>query len=226
MSPSILFVLTSANTTLTGGNTGWYLPEAAHPYYVLAPHASIDFAAPKGPNPPVDQYSVDTFKDDESVKFLQDPIVKDKLANAKVLSEVKASDYDAIFYAGGHGPVIDLAFLPESAKLASEFYQSGKITSGVCHGPAGLVGATDSSGVSIFKGKHFTVFSNAEEEVAQKVKDIPFLPEDKIISLGGIYEKAEDLWLSKVVIDGNLITGQNPASARGVGEAILNALQK
>jgi hypothetical protein len=74
------------------------LPEAAHPYYILAPHASIDFAAPKGPNPPVDQYSVENYKDDESVKFLQDPIVKDKLANAKVLSEVKASDYDAILF--------------------------------------------------------------------------------------------------------------------------------
>ncbi|KAH8834857.1 class I glutamine amidotransferase-like protein [Flagelloscypha sp. PMI_526] len=210
MSPSILFVLTSADTTLTGGNTGWYLPEAAHPYYVLAPHASIDFAAPKGPNPPVDQYSVEATK----------------LANAKVLSEVKASDYDAIFYAGGHGPVIDLAFLPENAKLASEFYQSGKITSAVCHGPAALVGATDSSGDSIFKGKNFTGFSNAEEEAVQKVKDVPFLLEDKIISLGGSYVKAEELWQPKVVVDGILITGQNPASARGVGEAILKALQK
>ncbi|KAH8834791.1 class I glutamine amidotransferase-like protein [Flagelloscypha sp. PMI_526] len=224
MSPSVLFVLTSVDTTLTGGNTGWYLPEAAHPYYILAPHASIDFAAPKGPNPPVDQYSVENYKDDESVKFLQDPIVKDKLANAKVLSEVKASDYDAIFYAGGHGPVIDLASLPENIKLVSEFFQSGKITSAVCHGPAALVGATDSSGASIFKGKTFTGFSNEEEELFQKAKEIPFLLEDKITELGGSFVKAPP-GQAKVVVDGNLITGQNPASASGVGEAILKALK-
>ncbi|KAH8834790.1 class I glutamine amidotransferase-like protein [Flagelloscypha sp. PMI_526] len=225
MSPSVLFVLTSVDTNLMGTNTGWYLPEAAHPYYVLAPHASIDFAAPKGPNPPVDASSVEKFKDDESVKFLQDPIVKEKLANAKVLSEVKASDYNAIFYVGGHGPVIDLASLPENANLASEFFQSGKITSAVCHGPAALVGAIDSSGTSIFKGRNFTGFSNEEEEQVQKVKAIPFLLEDKITALGGSYVKSEP-WQAKVVIDGNLITGQNPASATGIGEAILEALQK
>ncbi|KAH8834787.1 class I glutamine amidotransferase-like protein [Flagelloscypha sp. PMI_526] len=226
MSLSILFVLTSADTTLRGGTTGWFLPEAAHPYYVLAPHASIDFAAPKGPNPPLDPLSIEMFKEDEeSIKFLQDPIAKDKLANAKVLADVKASDYDAIFYAGGHGPVIDLPTLPENIKLASEFFQSGKITSAVCHGPAALVGVNDSSGVSIFKGKTFTGFSNAEDVLMGKVEDIPFLLEDKISELGGNYVKAEP-WQPKVVVVGNLITGQNPASARGVGEAVLKALQK
>ncbi|KAH8834764.1 class I glutamine amidotransferase-like protein [Flagelloscypha sp. PMI_526] len=224
MAPSVLFVLTSADTTLLGKKTGWFLPEAAHPYYVLAPHTSIDFAAPKGPNPPVDPTSVEMFKDDdESVKFLQDPIVKEKLENTKTLSEVKSSDYDAIFYVGGHGPVIDLASLPENAKLASEFFQSGKIVSAVCHGPAALVGAIDSSGQSIFKGKTFTGFSNVEDEQFQE--DIPFLLEDKITTLGGSYAKA-DPWQAKVVVDGSLITGQNPASAVGVGEAILKALQK
>ncbi|KAI0347107.1 ThiJ/PfpI [Trametopsis cervina] len=226
MSPRVLFVFTSANKTLTDEPTGWFLPEAAHPYYVLAPHADIDFASPKGANPPIDPSSVDSYKEDEeSVKFLNDETVKAKLASAKPLSAVSADDYDAIFYVGGHGPVLDLASDPENAKLASAFWQKGKITSAVCHGPAALVGATDASGKSIFAGKQFTGFSNEEEHAVHKVEAIPFLLEDRITELGGSYVRA-GAWQPKVVVDGKLITGQNPASAAPVGKAILEALQK
>ena len=99
---------------------GWYLPEAAHPYYTLAPHVKIDFASPAGPNPPVDEYSVKKFSDEQSVKFLNDPTVKAKLVGAKKLSDVAVEDYDAIFYIGGQGPVLDLASDPVNAKLASQ----------------------------------------------------------------------------------------------------------
>ncbi|RDX53616.1 class I glutamine amidotransferase-like protein [Lentinus brumalis] len=218
----ILFVFTSADKTLTGAQTGWYLPEAAHPYYVLAPKYDIDFAAPKGANPPVDESSVQNFKDD--VGFLSDETVKQKFANAKKLSDVNVADYDAIFYVGGHGPVIDLAQDPVNAKVASEFFQAGKITSAVCHGPAALVGAKDANGDSIFKGRRATSFTNVEEEQVQKVKDIPFLVESRIVELGGKFEKAPEPWGAHVVVDGNLITGQNPASAKGIGEAIDKAL--
>ncbi|RDB22785.1 Glutathione-independent glyoxalase HSP31 [Hypsizygus marmoreus] len=225
--PSILFVFTSANKTLTGAQTGWYLPEAAHPYYVLAPHFNIDFAAPAGANPPIDESSITAFaKDEECIKFLNDDeTVKAKLANAKKLSNVSVADYDAIFYIGGHGPVLDLASDPVNIKLASQFYQAGKVTAAVCHGTAALVGAVDASGKSIFSGKGFTGFSNAEEELAGKTKDIPFSLEDKITELGGNYEKAAEPWGAKVVVDGHLITGQNPASAGPLGHAILKALQ-
>ncbi|KAF7986982.1 hypothetical protein HWV62_47 [Athelia sp. TMB] len=221
----ILFVFTSANKTLTGAQTGWYLPEAAHPYYVLAPTHEIDFAAPNGPNPPVDEGSVKLFTDDESVKFLKDETIIQKLAQAKKLSDVHVADYAAIFYVGGHGPVLDLATDKTNIKLASEFYRAGKITAAVCHGTAALTDATDSSGKSIFEGKAFTGFSNAEEEAVNKVKEIPFLLEDAIPKKGGKYEKASELWAAHVVVSGILITGQNPASAKGVGEAILKALK-
>jgi len=224
--PSVLFVFTSANKKLSGAQTGWYLPEAAHPYYVLAPHVAIDFASPAGPNPPVDEKSVKMFAEDkESVKFLKDETVESKLAKAKKLSEVQVKDYDAVFYVGGQGPVLDLASDPLNAKMASEFWQSGKIVSAVCHGPAALVGAVDANNKSIFLGRSFTGFSNAEEEAVDGVKEIPFLLEDKITELGGKYEKADALWNPKIVVDGRLITGQNPASASGVGEAILKAVQ-
>ncbi|CAL1701057.1 unnamed protein product [Somion occarium] len=223
MSPRVLFVYTSVEKNLLDQPTGWYLPEAAHPYYVLAPHAEIDFAAPKGPNPPVDQYSVQTFKDDESVRFLSDETVKNKFANAKKLSEVNSADYDAIFYIGGHGPVIDLASDPVNAKLASDFFRAGKITAAVCHGPAALVGATDANGQPIFKGREATSFSDAEEIAVDMVKVIPFLVEDRIKELGGIYNAAEPF---AVIISDNLYTGQNPASAKPLGEEILKALKK
>jgi len=223
--PSVLFVFTSANQTLKGKQTGWYLPEAAHPYYILSPHVKVDFASPKGPNPPIDEYSVQAFKDEDSVKFLNDEVVQTKLANAKKLSDIDQKDYDAILYVGGHGPVLDLATDPVNIKLASEFYQSGKVVSAVCHGTGALVGATDASGKSIWAGRKFTGFSNAEEEIAQMVDEIPFLLETKISELGGKYEKAAEPFGAKVVVDGKLITGQNPASAAGWGQAILAELK-
>ncbi|KAF9534872.1 ThiJ/PfpI [Crepidotus variabilis] len=221
---SVLFVLTSADKTFTGRPTGWYLPEAAHPYYSIFPHANIDFAAPNGPNPPIDKHSVENFKDEESVKFLNDETVKQKLATAKKLTEVNSKDYEAIFYVGGHGPVIDLAIDPANAQLASDFWNDGKIVSAVCHGPGALVGAKDSSGKSIFYGRKFTGFSNAEEEASGFTKDVPFLLESKIQELGGIFDKAPGLFEGKVVIDGKLFTGQNPASAKPLGDAIARAL--
>ncbi|EIN07488.1 class I glutamine amidotransferase-like protein [Punctularia strigosozonata HHB-11173 SS5] len=225
MPSKILFVFTSCNKTLTGAPTGWYLPEAAHPYYVLSPAHHIDFASPAGANPPIDESSVQAFKDDtKSTKFLTDETVKAKFASAKKLSEVNVDDYDAIFYVGGHGPVIDLASDETNAKLASQFFRAGKITSAVCHGPAALAGATDASGKSIFDRKAFTGFSNVEEEQAGKVKDVPFLLEDKLTTLGGKYEKADKPWGPHVVVSGNLYTGQNPASAKPLAEAILKAL--
>jgi len=224
--PSVLFVFTSADKTLTGSPTGWYLPEAAHPYYKISPRANVDFASPKGPNPPLDQGSVEAFsKDEESVKFLNDETVKAKFANAKKLADVNFKDYDAIFYVGGHGPVIDLPTDSVNVKLISQFWAAGKVVSAVCHGPAALTGAVDASGKSIFAGRTATGFSNEEEIQIDKVKDVPFLLEDKIIQLGGKYVKAEKPWEAKVVVDGQLITGQNPASAAGIGEAIVEALK-
>ncbi|KAI0265090.1 ThiJ/PfpI [Gloeopeniophorella convolvens] len=239
----ILFVYTSASQSLQGNPTGWYLPEAAHPYYVLAPHFSIDFTSPKGPNPPIDPSSVEVgmasmirrvspsqrfsqnFKDDsESQRFLNDPDVKTLFANAKPLRDVNANDYVAIFYVGGHGPVIDLAFDDDNSQLAEKFYRSGKIVSAVCHGTAALNGVSV-DGKSIFEGKVVTGFSTAEEKFVGKVQDVPFLLEERIIELGGTFEKADELFGVKVVHSGNLITGQNPASARPLAEEILKALQ-
>jgi len=222
----VLFVLSSAPKTLKDKPTGWFLPEAAHPYYVLSPHFPIDFAAPGGPNPPLDPYSIEFSKDDdESKRFLNDPAVKALLENAKVLSTVNFEDYSAIFYVGGHGPVIDLATDEVNIELANKFYRAGKVVAAVCHGPAAIVGVTGKDGKSIFDGKVATGFSNAEEQEIGLVEDVPFLVEDRIKSLGGTYEKADKLFGLKVSHSGNLFTGQNPVSARPLAEEILKTLQ-
>jgi len=224
----ILIVLTSATHTLLGPGdpTGWFLPEAAHPYYVLAPHYPIDFASPAGPNPPLDAGSVEFSKnDDESMRFLNDPAVKSLLENAKPLSTVRPDDYAAIFYVGGRGPVLDLPTDKANIRLANEIYRSGKIIAAVCHGTAALVGVTGVDGTSIFEGRVVTGFSNAEEEQIYKVEALPFLLEDRVKALGATYEKADKLWAPKVVHSGNLLTGQNPASAKPLAEDLLKKLQ-
>ncbi|PPR05642.1 hypothetical protein CVT24_002868 [Panaeolus cyanescens] len=225
--PSILFVFTSATVTLTGTPAGWYLPEAAHPYYILEPHFKIDFAAPLGGDPPIDPGSVETYKSDEpSVRFLNDPIVTQKLAEAKKLSDINASDYDVVFYVGGHGPAIDLAADKEvNGKLVSDFWQQGKIVSAVCHGPAALLHGLDADGNSIFKNRAVTAFSNAEESAFGTVDAIPIALETEIVNRGAKFEKASELWAAHVVVDGQLYTGQNPASASPLAEVILAAFQ-
>ncbi|KAH9998302.1 class I glutamine amidotransferase-like protein [Russula vinacea] len=222
MPQRILFVLSSAQKSLQGDPTGWYLPEAAHPYYVLSPHFAIDFAAPAGPNPPMDPSSQEQFKDDEdSKRFLNDPEARSLLQSTKFLSTVDANDYEAIYYVGGRGPVIDLPEYQTNIQLANEFSRNKKLVSAVCHGPAALVWATREDGVSIFNGKRVTGFSNAEEEEMGNVQAIPFSIEDRIKLLGGRYEKAEKNFDPKVVTDGDLITGQNPKSARPLAEEIM-----
>ncbi|KAI3612513.1 hypothetical protein WG66_009882 [Moniliophthora roreri] len=199
---SILFVFTSADKTLTGAQTGYYLPEAAHPYYVLAPHFKIDFASPKGANPPLDESSVKMFaKDNESVQWLNDETVKAKLASTKKLTEVNPDDYDVIFYPGDTHATMSMFTYRGHPPTCLQFYRAGKITAAVCHGPAALAAVTGADGKSIFAGRKATGFSNAEEEQVGKVKP-------------------------KVLVDGNLYTGQNPNSARAIGEAILAALKK
>ncbi|KAF9787426.1 class I glutamine amidotransferase-like protein [Thelephora terrestris] len=223
----ILMVFTSAKETKTGKPAGYYLPEAAHPYYAFVQAGfHVDFASPTGPYPPVSEKSVKDFRDDESVKFLQDPDVSNKFSNCEALSDVNPKDYDAVFYVGGHGPVIDLSKDPKNAELASTFWKDGKLVSAVCHGPAALVQAKSPNGKSIFEGKKFTGFSNAEEKAqGLPVEDIGFLLEDKIKELGGKFECAEP-WAPCVVVDGKLYTGQNPASAKPLAERIVKDLKK
>jgi len=227
--PKFLIVLTSQDKLGdTGKPTGWYLPEFAHPYDVLADHFDITVASPKGGEAPLDPGSVQAFKDDKpSVNFLNKH--KDLWQNTVKLESLlgHAGEYEGIFFVGGHGPMFDLAVDETSHKLITEFYTHNKIISAVCHGPAALVAVKLPSGEYLLNGQSVTGFSNDEEDASDMTKLMPFLLEDELNrASGGKFVKADKPWGEKVVVarGGRLITGQNPVSATGVGQAIYDAV--
>lgn len=222
---NILMVLTSHDTLgNTGRKTGFWLEEFAAPYFTfLDAGATVTVASPKGGQPPLDPVS-DTpeGQTDLTRRFKQDPAAQAVLADTLHLSDVKASDYDAVFYPGGHGPMWDLAEDPHSIALIETFYNTGKPVAAVCHAP-GVLHRVKVRGKPIVKGKRVTGFANSEEEAVHLTKVVPFLVEDELKRLGGLYEKAED-WASFVITDGQLVTGQNPASSKAGAEALLDLL--
>jgi putative intracellular protease/amidase/catechol 2,3-dioxygenase-like lactoylglutathione lyase family enzyme len=221
----ILMVLTSHDKLgNTGRKTGFWLEEFAAPYFTfLDAGATVTVASPKGGQPPLDPVS-DTPEGQTELtrRFKQDPAAQAVLANTVRLSDVKASDYDAVFYPGGHGPMWDLAEDPRSIALIEDFYSSGKPVAAVCHAP-GVLHRVQFQGQPLVKGKRVTGFTNGEEEAVHLTKVVPFLVEDELKRLGGLYEKVAN-WVPFVVTDGRLVTGQNPASSKAGAEALLKLL--
>jgi putative intracellular protease/amidase len=221
----ILMVLTSHDQLGdTGRRTGFWLEEFAAPYYVFKDAgAEITVASPKGSQPPIDPKSDEPgSQTDAMARFKTDQAAQEVLANTVKLSDVRADDYDTVFYPGGHGPMWDLADDPTSIALIEAVYSAGKPVAAVCHGPAVLHRATY-HGEPIVKGKRVTGFTNSEEEAVQLTNVVPFLVEDELKRLGGRYEKAGD-WESFAIVDGRLITGQNPASSTAAAQELLKLL--
>ena len=224
MKKKILFVVTSHDKKgSTGENTGYYLGEVSHPWEVLHKAGyEIDFVSPKGGTPPVDGFDLN---DPVNKEFWENKEYKSKIDNSLQPSQVNPSDYSAIFYAGGHGAMWDLADNTELANIASKIYENGGIVAGVCHGPAGLVNIKLSNGKYLVDGKKINAFTNEEEAEVKLTNVVPFLLEDKLKERGAKFEKS-GLWQNHVVTDQRVITGQNPQSAKSVGEAIKKELNK
>jgi putative intracellular protease/amidase len=222
----ILMVLTSHDQLgNTGRKTGFWLEEFAAPYYVLSDAgAEITLASPAGGQPPLDPKSAEAdFLTDATRRFDADAQAQAALANTLKLSGIKADEYDALFYPGGHGPLWDLAEDPQSIALIESMYVSGKPVAAVCHAPGVLKGATLADGSALVKGKSLTGFSNSEEAAVELTDVVPFLLEDLLQEKGANYSSADD-WHPYTVTDGNLITGQNPASSEQVAQALLKKL--
>lgn len=221
----VLMVLTSHDELGdTGKKTGFWVEEFAAPYYVLA-DAGVDvtLASPKGGQPPIDPSSEKEDAQTEATKrFDSDKELQQKLANTRKLEEINASDYDGVFYPGGHGPLWDLAVNLDSIDLIQEFYRSMKPMAFVCHAP-GVLANTKSNNEPLVRGKEVTGFANSEEDAVGLTDVVPFLVEDKMNQMGANYSKGED-WSSYVKIDGKLITGQNPASSEEAAKALLRFL--
>jgi len=222
----ILIVLTShADLGNTGEKTGFWVEEFAAPYYVFKDAgADITLASPKGGEPPIDPKSADpSMATDATRRFDDDEDVQKELANTVKLTDVKAADFDAIFYPGGHGPLWDLTNDTASIALIETFFGAGKPVGAVCHAPAVLLNARTKDGEALVKGRKVSGFTNTEEAGVGLVEVVPFLLEDALVEKGGLYEKGAD-WGPFAVEDGNLITGQNPASSEKVAEHVLAQL--
>ena len=222
----VLIVLTSHDQLgKTGKKTGFWLEEFASPYYHLKDASvQVSLASPLGGQPPLDPKSQEAdFQTIDTKRFDKDQETQSELAHTAKLVEMKADDFDAVFYPGGHGPLWDLHNDQNSIALIEAFIAAGKPVAAVCHAPAVLLKAKDENGDALIKNKAVTGFSNSEEAAVELTDIVPYLLEDELIAMGGIYKKADD-WNSLAVVDGLIITGQNPGSSVAVAEALLKAL--
>ena len=221
----ILMVLTSHDQLgNTGRKTGFWLEEFAAPYFVFRDAGvQLTLASPKGGQPPIDPKSDEPENQtDAMTRFKKDKTAQEALANTVKLSSVKAEDFDTVFYPGGHGPMWDLAEDPVSIALLESFYNSGKPIALVCHSP-GVLRHVTYKGEPLVKGKHVTGFTNGEEEAVQLTHVVPFLVEDELLQLGAIFEKKAN-WQPFSIVDGRLVTGQNPASSTSAAQALLKLM--
>ncbi len=223
----VLFVLTSHDKLGdTGKKTGFWVEEFANPYYTLLDKGvDITIATPKGGAAPIDPSSDSPDAATEATKrFDKDEEAQNRIANTEVLATMNPDDFDAVFYPGGHGPLWDLANDATSIELIEKFNSQNKPIAFVCHAPGALKNVKGEDGNPLVKGKKVTGFTNTEEKAVQLTDVVPFLVEDMLAKNGGIYSKKDD-WAAYALQDGNLITGQNPASSELVAEKLLASLK-
>ncbi|WP_112976300.1 type 1 glutamine amidotransferase domain-containing protein [Hyphomicrobiales bacterium] len=223
----VLMVLTSHDTLgNTGKKTGFWLEELAAPYYVFRDAgAEITLASPKGGQPPLDPKSDEPmFETDLTRRFKADREAKAQLAETVRLDSVNQGDFDTVFYPGGHGPMWDLAEDGNSIKLLEAFIAAGKTIALVCHAPGVLHRVKNLDGTPFVNGRKVTGFTNSEEAAVGLTEVVPFLVEDELLGLGAVFSKVKD-WGVHTVVDGRLITGQNPASSGETAKALLAALK-
>lgn len=223
----ILMVLTSHNQLgNTGKPTGFWLEEFAAPYYVFHDAGlNVTLASPKGGQPPLDPKSDEPdAQTDGTRRFRSDVAAQKLLANTEKLESIHADNFDAVFYPGGHGPLWDLAQDSHSIKLIEQFWAAGKPVGAVCHAPGVLRKVKTPDGTLLVKGKRVTGFTNSEEEGVGLTAVVPFLVEDELKKAGGLFERTDD-WGQFAVVDGHLVTGQNPASSAIAAEELLKLLK-
>jgi putative intracellular protease/amidase len=224
----VLMVLTSHDQLgNTGRKTGFWLEELAAPYYVFKEAgAQITLTSPKGGRPPLDPKSNDpNFQTDITRRFEKDAAAEDQLSKTVRLDGVRQDDYDTVFYPGGHGPMWDIAEDKNSIKLIESFLAAGKYVALVCHAPGALRHVKTPQGKPLVEGKNVTGFTNGEEEEVGLTKVVPFLVEDELLRLGATFSKVKN-WGVYTIVDGQLITGQNPASSGPAARVLIQTIKQ
>lgn len=224
MSEKFLFVVTNHDTKgSTGEPTGFYLSEVTHPWRVLRDAGyEIDFVSPKGGKAPAEGVDL---SDKVNEAFWNDPACRAKVENTMKPNDIHPEDYVGVFYAGGHGTMWDFPNDAALATMTRRFFERGAVVSAVCHGPSALVNVKLSNGEYLVNGKKINAFTDAEESAVRMDKVVPFPLESRLNEHGALFEKS-GLWEPHVAVDGQLITGQNPQSAKRVGETIVQLLRK
>ncbi|MFP2904797.1 type 1 glutamine amidotransferase domain-containing protein [Pyxidicoccus sp. 3LFB2] len=220
----VLIVMTShATKGSTGEPTGFYLGEVTHPLAVFeAAGIPVEFASIQGGEPPVDGLDL---KDATNARYWNDAAFRKALRTTLKLDEVKPARYSAVFYAGGHGAVWDFPGSPAAQRVTREVYEAGRVVSAVCHGPSALVNVKLSDGTYLVAGKQVSAFTDEEERAVKLEKVVPFLLATTLEQRGAKHQPAAN-WTPKVVVDGRLVTGQNPQSATGTAEAVRDLILK
>lgn len=217
----VLFVLTSADRVgINNRRTGYEFSEVAHPYLTLATEGlSVDFASPAGGMPPEDGFD----PNDKASLIFRNSEAFQRLNQSQRISEVDAANYQAVFFPGGLGPMVDLAVNPVAKQIAADTYDRGGVVAAVCHGPAALLGVTLNDGSSLVAGRNVSSFTTSEE-VGHSADDVPFFLDAALTKEGAHHSQAPP-FQPHVVVDGRLITGQNPASAAGTALALAHILR-
>lgn len=221
MSHRALLVLTSHGDLGGVRPTGWFVGEAAHPWERFREAGyDVDVASIAGGVAPQDGLDLD---DPVQKAFLEDAHIAAQLADTRRLADVDPSAYDVVLYVGGHGTMWDFPDDPDVARVGRAVFEDGGVVAAVCHGPSALLGITLSDGTSIVAGRRVAGFTNAEEEAVGLTEAVPFLLEDELVKRGATHMPAPD-FTDHVVVDGRLVTGQNPQSAGSVGRAVVELL--
>lgn len=208
----------------TGKTTGYFLSEVTHPYYKFVEAGlEVDFASPKGGAAPMDPKSLD-LKDSANEKFYENKDLMKRLETTQKLSEVPLEDYAAIFFAGGHGTMWDFPDSESVQQAVRTIYEKGGVVAAVCHGPAALVNVKLSDGSYLLSERKATGFTNKEEDLVELSDQMPFMLEDKMKERKAMFRQASP-WEEKVVVDGRLVTGQNPASASLLGKEVVKLIK-
>lgn len=207
--------------------SGYWAEEFVVPHRVFIEAGyDVTIAAPVGGNPTADPRSLEEEvageEAKEYAKYIDDHA--DELRNFTPLSDVRASDFDAIFIPGGHGPMEDLAHDPDLGRVLAEFNEQSKIIAPLCHGPAALLSASLPGGLWLFSGRKLTTFTDEEERLNNTADHAPWLVERVLKARGADVRSASEAWGSNVVVDGNLISGQNPASSKDLAEKVVEVL--
>ena len=229
MTKRVLILLTShGKLGDTGKDTGFHWVEMTTPYWLLRDAGyEIDFASPQGGEPPADPGSAEEKDRPASVqRFMDDESAMQSLKTTRRVVEVNAEDYAAVYLPGGHGTMWDLAQTREVGGVIARAYENGAVIGAICHGPAGLVGATLPNGEPLVRGKRVNSFTDAEERKAELDDVVPYLLESRLRSLGAKFEGNDEPFGAYTVRDGRLVTGQNPASAEPLGKLLIEALKE